>query len=228
MTQTVYLHVGTHKTGTTSFQTCLYNNRDALAQNGARLYVEAEGDPASANCVKLAHSVLRRSLQTPSRRAAYVKKQGLFQRAVQDARIKRFLASQDSAKAIVSAEAFCFARTSDERNDIRRLFARGGLSIVPVICFRSDRGWRKSWFSHLDRWEAQFEGPAGDGTDNIRNEWYFDRDAVLAFWSGLGAPQVVDYDAAVAEHGTVIPDLFKAMDIPCDVELSPYFLNKSK
>lgn len=227
MMRRLFLHVGTHKTGTTSFQSCIYEQRAQLAAGGTQVYLETEATPAGVNCVALAHSVLRPGLMTPSRRAGYVKTQRLFGRALQVARLKRFLGTDTAERFLVSAEAFCFARTQEERTAIARLFAVDGVEVVPVICLRDEEGWRASWTRHLDRWEPKFTRPAGEGADNVGNDWYFDRDAIVAFWSGFGEPRIVDYDAAMARDGTIIPALFDVIGISPEVDMARYFLNKS-
>lgn len=222
----LYLHVGTHKTGTTSFQACLLANRAALAQGGVAVLSETDKQgQRDANCAQLANALLRPSLNSPVRMTGYVKRPGFWQVAKATARVQRFLRSAGATRFVISAEAFCFAREDSELKRIASLFRRPDLRVTPVICFRREADWRESWRAHLTKWEPAFRRPYGTGTDDIRQDWYFDRAAIAAFWQQLGDVRSVDYDAALAADGTVIPALLRAMEIELAEEEQKIFLN---
>ncbi len=56
-------------------------------------------------------------------------------------------------------------------------------------------------------------------------DWYFDVDAVVAFWSHFGEVRRVDYGAATAEHGSVVPALVAALERPSGLLTKDYRLN---
>ena len=224
--RTLFVHIGTHKTGTTSFQSALAERYYRLRARGTHVYMDDLRGQRVVNAVPTAHSVFRPSLRTPSRRAGVVGRGGVFVRARVMARMHRFLADDDAARFVVSAEAFCFARDDAERDRVRRLFERPGIEIVPLLCLREPAGWRRSWTAHLDRFEPKFRGSPGRGRDDIRGDWYYDTEAIRDFWSAVGDLRVIDYDAEVAARGDVVPALFEAIGEGASAPSDGLFLNR--
>ena len=214
--KTVYLHVGTHKTGTTSLQEVLRRHPDVLAENGLGFRTEnarrRNGQRmVIGNSMRLAAVLLRDTLKTPFMIAHENWRRG--NRARRLARMGGEM-PMGSRGLIVSAEDLCFAREAGEAARIRALFPEDRCDIVPVITFRGEADWRASWAGQLTRYKAIVDGSAYlDGSERLDADWVFDRDAILSFWQGLGAPVVLDYDAELARMGSVLPGMLRAFGL---------------
>ncbi|RME16422.1 MAG: hypothetical protein D6801_05555 [Alphaproteobacteria bacterium] len=217
--KTLYLHIGTHKTGTTSFQASLRANRGRLAKRG---YLPV-GIPArksgivlkrkTYNVNRIAYAFLRPGIASIGRVAS-----GLYPKPERLARARaeylEMLRGLRARNLIVSAEAFTFLRTPEEREELQRFLAALGREVKIVLVWREEAAWRASWENQLKKkpkvWKKNRALP---DEQRANGEWYFDRQAILDFWTGLGEITEVDYDAALASEGNVIPAIYRAMGI---------------
>ncbi|KEO56149.1 hypothetical protein [Thioclava pacifica] len=225
----LYLHVGTHKTGTTSLQAYLRDHRDTLQAQGLTVLTEVHKKQGEiAVCLGFAHGILRDGLQTVARMTGAMPKAGSMRAFLYRAEIRRQLkALPRDGRAVLSAEALCFAREPEEAARLRKVFAKLDLEIVPVICFRNEADWRASWENELQRFAAQMTEPFGTGTNDIRGDWYFDPAAIMSFREAFGPVRRIDFDAAVARDGTVLPALLDALDVTAQGDLADYRLRQS-
>lgn len=223
------LHVGTHKTGTTSFQRALVDHREKLAWNGLFIAVQStRRGRAHANCSDFANLNLRRSLRTGRRIV------GLD--ATPDTRDRiagltwlRAVVPPVGGDVLVSAEALCFARTRAEKQRFKAAVRFAGFDdAVIILTTRRIDEWRASMTAEIAKRVEQVDGvpDVGDGTDNVLGDWVFDLDAIRSFWSDFGELREIDFDAAVAADGSVIPSLLEACDQPRDRVNADYRLNR--
>ena len=222
----IYLHIGTQKTGTSSFQQYLTDQREALGRHGLNIITvrREEGTP-SASAGPIGDAFLRPSLRTGHRMLHGRGRRGHTTRLLTTTRdVRAQIVGSNSQRHLVSAEQFCFARTPREERALRLLARACDAQIVPVLCLRNAEDWRRSWQAQVAR--MPYAKDLGEGTDNIVGDWYFDVDAIRAFWSRLGDVREVDYDAAVRAHGSVIPDLMSAVDGPYLTPHREYRLNR--
>ena len=222
----LFLHIGTHKTGTTSLQSYLMANRERLGREGVAVCTEDHAKfGLIANCIDLPNAVLRPGLMTVARMTGDAKPSGFWQHAKAAAHVKKFLSERGASQFVLSAEAFCFARDDAERDKTKKMFSTPDVAIVPVVCFRNEAAWRESWFGEIERWRPKCRHGHGEGTGDIRGDWYFDKDAIVRFWQQIGDVRTIDYDAAVRDRGSVLPALLDAMEIADAGDTEKYFLN---
>lgn len=115
---------------------------------------------------------------------------------------------------IVSSEEFCLLREALEAHAILSTLGRHFTRIVPILVLRNDADWRASRRDQLEKsgmWELQKALPDAASTDG---EWYYDRVALLAFWRTIGKLRVIDYDAALAAQGSILPQFASAIELP--------------
>lgn len=221
----LYLHVGTQKTGTSSFQRYLLDHRDDLRASGTHVITAAgrDGSP-TASLGAYADTVLRPTLRTGFRMRNPPQTEASWRRFVRTVvQVRESVRSSGAQRAVLSAEALCFARTPAERWRVWALAAACQAEVVSVVCLRDTAEWRASWEAQVGKWHDAVD--PGRGTDNILGDWYYDVEAITAFWSQLGRVEVVDYDRALARDGSVIPALLRAMDIPATTDRD-YWLNR--
>lgn len=214
------LHVGTHKTGTTSFQASLKANAAVLAARG----VGAVGTPKVGrdgktrlryNLADFAHLFLRDTIVS-GHRLRYGA--GRNAPGIRGSRSRLQwaldLARRPERDLILSAEAFCFLRTAEEARNMRRFIALTRRTPLILLVRRNEADWRASWTAQLSKNPRVRDGlAASDPTTRIDGEWYFDLDAIRAFWAALGDLREIDFDAAIAAEGNIVPQLYRAAGI---------------
>lgn len=210
--QTLFLHAGAHTTSAQALQAELAGHAEGLARRGVKVRLTREGRGAPcADSADLAGQVLRGGLNTASRLAGAARPGGLS-RAAMRMKLAAFLSDRSVRSFVISTEDLCFARTEDEFGRLSAWLTRKDLRIAPVLVLRNEADWRRAWRASTRNWPGGAAG-FGAGTDDPRDAWYFDTKALLSFFGRLGRARLVDYDAAVQRHGTVLPAIFQAMEI---------------
>lgn len=217
----LFLHIGTHKTGTTSFQETLGANARALRRRGFQAFsvtVKKKGffgfRRKNYNVGRFAQSFLRTGIATVARlQASAINPKPELQNRQRAAYVTELQAIK-APNLIVSAEAFTFLRTPEEKAQVRSFLDALGREVTIVLVRRDEAGWRASWENQLRKnpkvWQRNEALPDEQRADG---EWYFDWPAIVDFWSDLGELVIVDYDAAMAEEDNVIPAIYRAMDL---------------
>lgn len=222
--QTVFLHVGPHKTGTKSVQCLLSRLGSSGSHHVHRDLIDPDRGICTENAWRLAHAGLRPGLQTPKRQQPGP--EGALAVPSPDylAEVTRSLRQVRHGMIVVSSEAFSFYRQPEEFDRLRRVFGGPGRTIVPVIVRRDPAEWRRSWAAQLRR--AAYVPPA-DADASCCSEWYFDFAALMGGYATLGSVCLVDYDSAVAEEGSVLPAIAAAMRLPPVPGQERIFVNRT-
>lgn len=202
---TLWLHVGPHKTGTTSIQRALKLRAAQLRAAGIACFSE--------ECAwALANTLLRPELNTTPRLSWGHRLPDLAAlEALPD------ILRQDRGglrDMVISSEEFSLMRTPLEAFALRRTLGIDFARIVPVIVRRNLTDWRQSRADQLRKtgnWDRQKALPDALSTDGA---WYYDQDALLAFWAEIGPSVLLDYDRACAEEGGILPAFARAIGQP--------------
>ncbi|MFD1508062.1 hypothetical protein [Lacimonas salitolerans] len=204
----LFLHAGPHKTGTTSFQMALWERR---GQQDLAVYVEAASRKNPVNAARFANAFTRPGLMTMPRLKGQVPAPDAPLRAA----MRAALAAQAPARGdmVISSEAFSHLRGTREAAALRAALAPFD-SVIPILVRRNPADWRAARQDQLRKtgvWETMTALPQGRSSDG---PWYYDWQALCDFWAGFGAVRMVDYDAALACDGSVLPALARALDRP--------------
>lgn len=209
--QRLFVHVGPHKTGTSSFQSAIAGCAGALRDSGLAVWLNNKG---GANAGQLVNLVTRPELQTPFRLQGRTATITDDRRTRAARRLTRWaMAAPDDL--LISGEAFSHLRTDQEAGWLRALLPASVRQIVPILVRRPLEDWRASRrdqlqkFDLLDRLDA-----LPNDTLSCNGAWYYDWTALEAFWAGFGTPVVVDYARAVADEGSVLPVLARVLERP--------------
>lgn len=215
MTKTLFLHIGTHKTGTTSIQAYLRDNAEAIERSGiaVRLENRANGE-SDANNMDFAHVILRESLMTGQRIRMGFPRQSLWTRVKFIRQFRRYLRSQDNKNVVVSAEALCFARTALERILVRACIASTGFRIKTILVKRNLDDWKSSWLNQLQK-DAPVRAylESTEIPDRIDKPWYFQFGAIVRFWQKFGNVIIICYDKEMQRCGSIIPAFLKTLNV---------------
>lgn len=223
------LHIGLHKTGTTSIQAFLQRNIGALQTHGMDFY---QGMVYPENHVELHAASMR-----PERQSGYKNRAGLqvdanYIAQVQQ-RVARFVQDSNASRLVFSNEGLSLLRYVDELQTLKSLFPAGCFQVV--VYLRNQADYLRSYAAqlsknpetlpqHIDKESFAYAEP---------DSWLADYAARLApFEQVFGASNVhvLSYDAVLEKEGNVIPSFLRWLGLasafdPMDWESC--FLNRS-
>lgn len=224
----IILHIGTHKTGTSSFQRSLMANTETLIARGVRPLREEVLHSAKrqhrTNVSGIAHLFIRPALRTVARINGSVEDLTPSQTAERRDRLAQRLMEITEPLVIISSESFCFLRSAEEQAQLRKTLEQVGRRVETLVVFRDDASWRTSWQNQIHKRpevSAQI-APPGQG-DGLLDDWYFDKAAIRHFWSPFGLREI-DYGASE----NIVETLYQAMNVPRDGILTEFNVNRSK
>lgn len=214
------VHIGTHKTGTSSFQESLRANQERLAECGVGVVhhtvpTQAGATTARFNLAALADLFVRPGLTTGHRlRHPADNPRARLSRAWRRWRWARDLAQRPETDLLLSAEGFCFLRTPREAQQMQTFLRRTGRRPVFLLVQRNETDWRASWASQVFKEKGLLDAQAKKRSDDrIDGEWYFDQQAIIDFWAPMGDVRRIDFDAEMAASGDVLPGLYREAGI---------------
>jgi hypothetical protein len=211
----LFLHVGTHKTGTTAFQLSLRANAKALAAQGFRSISQPVKKPGAKlrrkhNLAHLSHSFLRPDIATVSRLQRGLPDIDAGEEAELRAGYLARIQARKEPGLILSSEGFCFLRTPGEAALMRDFLAATGREVTVLLVIRNEADWRASWHNQVRKLPAA--SALNDTLPDSRRadgEWYFDIAAIRGFWEPMGDLRVIDYDAEREAEGSILPALYR-------------------
>jgi hypothetical protein len=197
----LFLHIGTHKTGTTSFQKWLKENeRILLKRYGLGVY---HGGFPNNREVGLACANLDRLL--PVRNIPQWSDLAWRDHVNDLARVQM---ERDEPSIILSAESLSFLRADDEIGRVYRMFE--GRDVTILLTLREPGDFLASWARHLTRGKYELSDDPASFAYVARDSWLARYDDLIdAYGRFFGKHNIltVDYESANAEHGSVIPAL---------------------
>ena len=232
MNETI-LHIGTLKTGTTSFQKWFSDNEAHLhSQHNVALF---RGQWPDAR--ELAALCINTSRETPAIALNFFPQRGTDNWHTWSANVAHEIAVQQSdahaqgCRFVVSSEALCLLRHPEEVSRLADLFTGSDVSIV--VTLRRPKDFLSSWKQHLNH---DFFRRSNDKTSFAyvkRDTWLVDYNQLLAVYGDQFGKQnihVINYDEVLHNEGSVIPALARACIGTSDAlpQWSSYTLNRSK
>ena len=209
------LHIGTHKTGTSSFQSSLVDNRPSLMAQGLTPILETKRidgvttGTRRANIAAKAHLFIRPELRTPSRYNKVSPELSNRQRQTRRAKLAERLRKLTAPSVLLSAEAFCFLRTPEEQNSMRDFLSQTEREITTLMVLRNEADWRASWENQIQNKPAMFRYFQNQPDEVCINaDWYYDISAIRAFWAPFNLTEM-SYEA----HDNIVDALFHFIGI---------------
>jgi len=225
----IFIHIGTHKTGTKSLQRWLADERGRLALSGIWFYEGHHSNPN--NHAELGLAALREDRDSFARMAHPAKAGFAYAKLVQQ-QVQHYLALHDSCHFIFSNEDLSYLRHSDEVSVLKNIFGQREIKIV--VCLRNKQDFLRSYTSQISK--VPERTPSNDRNSCLYVEsdsWLLDYDALVSAYSSVFGRQnifIVDYDEAVRKEGTVLHSMLAALGIGDSKRVSVnnrYFLNES-
>lgn len=225
--KTIVLHIGTHKTGTTSIQSFLETHRGRLLRQGVHVYCGALGHGSH---IELPLAALRPDRTIPAREGLRRVVDAGF-RAHVAAHVQSFLALSPARNVIFSAEGLSYLRHVDELAFLSRLFE--GRRVQVVVYLRNPKAFLRSYSAQIRQMGFQFSSDKTSFAYCEADSWLADYDALVgAYAAAFGRANVIvkTYEEEVAHFGSVVPSFLGLLPLSraLRVDFSRFWLNKTE
>jgi hypothetical protein len=227
MAESIVLHVGTHKTGSTSLQHFLYDHRDTLLASHGIDYPPGLVIPASH--AELPLLAIRSGRMWPAR-LRFPETQDPRWLAAAAAHVREVLTNARQPVSVLSHEDLSYVRYDDELADLRSVL--GDRPARVVVFLRDPERFLTSYRAQL----VATGFPVSDDPTSFayveRGSWLVDHASLLAAYRSAFGPEnveVIDYEEVVQRDGSVIPTFAALLGIQRSSlpVLDGYFLNRS-
>lgn len=216
------VHIGTHKTGTTSIQRYLFERRNALRRQGVGVY---EG------VLQTSHVELLLLSQRAERSNAYkflhpgIDMAGL--RRQTETALRDLFAISGMETYVFSAEGLSYLRHRDELMRLKDLICEFVERIEIIVYLREPRSFLSSYRAQLDRLGIP-KTEQKDAFNYVEDDsWLVDYDALVkTYLSVFPCVSVMSYDDEVAKCGNVLPSFANAIGAELTENDVSYWLNK--
>lgn len=194
------VHIGTHKTGTTSFQNWGDTHRSEIQRRTGYRFYESAWDRAMIEFPILS---VRPELDLHARVRAGV--QWVTPEVQRDMRthIKSQLDGQD---LIISAEGLSFIRTTDEVDRLHELLAPYELEFIVVLREQAD------FLSSYSQWMKKLDIKQSKDPESCRylgtDSWIIDFDRFPKLFPGI---KIIEYRQAMHDSGSIIPAIMEGI-----------------
>lgn len=210
----VFLHIGTHKTGTTSFQKFMSSNRHFMTERDVHFY---SGSIIDDNHIELHVAASNQDNMSPIKHILNLEANQHFFSETTD-RIQGFIKTVKSGNIVFSAEGMSYLRKPEELKKLKNII--GEESVKVLVCFRDKAEFLESYiyqlktmgFSPAKNYERSFLYAEPDS-------WLVDYDELIdAYSMAFGKCNIIikNYDDEMTKFGSIIPCLIDAIGLPFD------------
>ena len=215
------LHIGTHKTGSTSFQQLLGNNRRRLRKKGIEFY---KGLLEKNNHVELFFSTIRPGVETlADYKFGGIDRQKLYYKTRNN--IRNIVKNSKCDKFIFSAEGLSYLRTNAELERLKALFPDNGSSNFKIIVVLRDK--KDFLYSYANQIKKQKKRKISNNTSSglyvEEDSWLADFDELLKVYRDFfGEIDIISYDKETTLHR-----MLESSSVDLYKESTLYFMNSS-
>lgn len=222
----IYLHVGTHKTGTTSLQNFLRDQESYLRMQDVQFYA---GEYYPSNHVELHVSAMRDSRPSPVKEILGMNSSEEFREHTRT-RIRKFIGGATCNNLIFSAEGLSYLRFEDELDALSHFF--DGYEIKVMLYLRDRADFLESYAAQIQRMGFHFSEDNGHFAYVKPDSWLADyNDLIRAYSACFGAEGLIvrDWDAEIKKYGSIIPSFIEMLGIdpPSPEVWHQYWHNRS-
>ncbi len=206
----IVIHVGIHKTGSTSIQEFLRSHRIALHGLDVDFYLGAFNP---RNHVELHAAAIRLERDCPFKLNKGLVVDESFRESVQ-ARVRQYIAQSQSACMIFSAEGLSYLRYEDEMERLQAMIPEGHIDIVMYL--RDSAGFLASYRSEMTKHRMPPTIERDSFAYTADDSWLVDFESRLAsFRKAFGTQNVIalDYDHELRTAGSVIPSFLNVVGV---------------
>lgn len=209
------VHIGTHKTGSSSFQKYLQDHLEELRDHGYHVFRSTlctKARPCTAS--EIALLATRKEILTPLR--------CLMPDYISEMAYKEMLDVVESEIArpeqivLISEEELSLIRFPPEVSRLKELFKDRDVEIIAVI--REKITWLESWKKQMERLGLPSQSKYPDSVFYTQaDSWLVDFDSMIkTFINAFGEANVtiISYEAMIEEYESIVPALCKAIGLP--------------
>ncbi len=225
----IWLHIGTHKTGSKSLQQWLADHRARLLADNTAFYIGHHTNPN--NHSELGLAALREGRDSFAR-IRFPALAGQHYRDSVAEQLNRYLDSTSARTVIFSNEDLSLLRFPDELAALKRMF--GNRKVQILLCLRNRTDFLRSYREQIRRVPGRHPTKLPSSCLYAESDsWLADYQALVESYSsafGRTNLTVVNYDSSVAKDRSVLPAMLSALGIsafPHDLHQPQYFRNKS-
>jgi hypothetical protein len=224
---TSIVHIGLHKTGSTSLQEFLGKNRNRLRSLNYDFY---SGIYLRDNHVELHAAAMRTDRKSPFKLGARLEVDNQFRDYVRTV-VERTVMATNCDNILFSAEGLSYLRFPDEFEGLRRLIPSHSVKVI--VYRRALEGYRRSYLVELRKHNIH-------PTEDCESIAYVNEDSWLwrieeridTFRAAFGRQNVIviDYDKEMAEMGNAIPSFLNVLGLRAEFregDWRGYALNRS-
>ncbi len=206
----IILHIGTHKTGSTSIQNYLLNHSLQLHNNNLFFLCGPKGKPNFKEIFHAACAPRRRHLLP-------LRSPGMIKRLWLRFGLKRYLAKQISQHPgdsfILSSELLSLLRQPEEMEKLRQLFPRGS-HLKIIVCLREKHDFLASMKRQLTAQTIAFSDQLGRSNYVASDSWLVDYDGLLrAFQQLTHDIEVIDFSLVQKNGGNIVVPFMAAVGV---------------
>lgn len=197
------VHIGTHKTGTTSFQVWAERNRAYLEEH---LDLKYYNGLFGSNHYELPLLCIDRHRSMSMRAKIPDWCLDAWQVPVREHLSEEV--EQDARQLLISCEDFSYARSTGEVQALQSLLAPRELSVV--VTLREPQAFLRSYANELRTQGFELSSIQGSFAYVESDSWLVDYDRMLSVYRSVLGPDhvyVVDYEAAMREDGSTLPSV---------------------
>jgi hypothetical protein len=211
------IHVGVHKTGSTSLQAFLGSSRERLFALGISFY---RGIYIADNHVELHASAMRADRTSPIKMSgALPAVDETFRKNVRE-NLREFVSSSESSSYVLSAEGLSYLRYMDEMDRLKSLLPEGNIHIV--VYLRNPANFLNSYREEMKKHRLPIHIDKDSFAYVEDDSWLLDFDERIGnFRAAFGSDNVtvLDYDREMHDAGNVIPSFLRVLGV--ETQFSP-------
>ena len=210
----IILHIGTHKTGSSSLQHFLGRARARLETRGLAYY---KGTILADNHIDLYLSALAPGRDSLAQHSLDLPPRTEVIHRTREA-LTRFRQANPGKTLIYSSEGLSLLRSPSELDHLAGLIAPNGEKVRVVMAYRNKEAFLDAYRRQILKTPGRQPSEDPQSALYVKpDSWLADFDAVRDAYGtrfGHGALHEVDFDQEIANSGDVLPALLRAMTLP--------------
>jgi len=214
----IYIHIGTHKTGSTSLQRWMLEHESFLNANGFILY---KGDHKTHNHVELYLAAMRYDRDSFGKQSMpEVKFDESYTSAVSK-QVQTFISKYGNENLILSTEGLSLLRHRDEIQKLATILGSDYENIKIILYLRDKKDYLSSYRLQLKKKERKASTDYWSALYVEDDTWLIDYEQLITAYGdvfGLNNIVVIDYDKEMESRTNIIPSFVETVGLECSVE----------
>jgi hypothetical protein len=208
----VFIHIGTQKTGTTSIQNYMYDNRDFHTYNfGVSFY---NGIHSPKNHAELHASAMRKDRSSPFKLSSKIDFGEAYKNKVKN-NVRSFLDETNANKIVFSAEGLSYLRHSDEILYLKHLFEDSEVYII--VYFREKSSFLHSYGEQFKKTKYTLSKDVSSFAYVEDDTWLIKYEELISIYgSHFGRDRLIifNYEDCLEKDKSVVPSFLRTIGVP--------------